>query len=118
MITAVIWSFHLIALLIYLCRLEDFQKRSNNDHVLSSVVIDTMSDVEKKLLGTHQVVMVRGKRSHPVPILIPPDCVSPLEILTDPKVRYSAGVKDTNPYVFANTGKDILYVVSLLTLSF
>ena len=85
--------------------MEDFEKRSNNDKILSRAVIHSFSELEKKLLDTHQVVTVRGKRGRAVPILIPPECILPMTKLTNKDYRKAAGVKASNPYLFANTGK-------------
>lgn len=94
----------------YFSRLEDFTKRSNSDSVLSSAVTNTLSELEKQLLKSHEVVTVRGKRSRPVPILIPPDLVGPMKRLANQDIRNRAGIKTSNPYLFANTGRCIVEV--------
>lgn len=101
---------HCHSIMSYFSRLEDFTKRSNSDSVLSSAVTNTLSELEKQLLKSHEVVTVRGKRSRPVPILIPPDLVGPMKRLANQDIRNRAGIKTSNPYLFANTGRCIVEV--------
>ena len=41
----------------------------------------------------------------PVPVIIPPDTRKPLKFLAARSERRTAGIKDENHYVFANSGK-------------
>ena len=53
-----------------------------------------------------------------MPLIIPDECIKPMSILADDKVREQFGVKQS-PYIFANTGKkkhEIFYFIGLLTL--
>lgn len=63
--------------------------------------ITSLSPLEKKLLETQDIVTVRGKKGRGVPIIIPADMETVMQLLLDDDVRKKAGV-NTSPYVFAS----------------
>ena len=66
--------------------------------------MQSLSDLEKQLLHSHGLLIIRGKRGRGVPILIPPDVEDLLCCLADPEIRKLVGVQDSI-YLFPNFGK-------------
>ena len=48
------------------------------------------------------MMQVQGKRGRKVPVLIPHDCLQPLNIVTRSNVRLAAGINPENTYIFAS----------------
>lgn len=71
-----------------------------------------LSEYEQHLVGTHDVLTIRGKRGRPVPVLLTPELRLLLDRLADEDVRKQVGVED-NRYLFANYGKTRLYLPTL-----
>ena len=40
-----------------------------------------------------------------VPVLVPVDCESALEVISNQEVRRAAGIREDNQYLFANKGR-------------
>ncbi|XP_014672580.1 PREDICTED: uncharacterized protein LOC106813048 [Priapulus caudatus] len=72
-----------------------------------------LTDLEKQLVRSHEVLTVRGKRGRPVPVLIPPDVCHLLKLISDEDVRRMADVQGS-PYLFPNYGKRLKKLRSYL----
>lgn len=80
--------------------LNAFQNRPKWKDVNTDEVTKNLADLEKKFLDRLDLVMVPGKRSRKVPILICPDAAEPLKILVE--TRATVGIPEKNPFVFAS----------------
>ena len=65
--------------------------------------VEEMEQFERELFKPMLIAYQTGKGNHLVPVLIPRDCVSGLNTLTDPHVRTEVGILEGNPYEFPNT---------------
>uniref|UniRef100_A0A8W8MKC5 Uncharacterized protein n=1 Tax=Magallana gigas TaxID=29159 RepID=A0A8W8MKC5_MAGGI len=63
-----------------------------------------LTDFEKMLLKTQDLVEIRGKTGGGVPVLIPNET----EYLSDPVARQRASIRPENNYMFANTGRTVV----------
>ena len=41
-----------------------------------------------------------------VPVIIPKECVPAMAYLANPVIRRDSGIRENNPYLFANTGTE------------
>ena len=69
-----------------------------------SSFLSSLSALEKYLLETNELLMVRGKRGRGVPVLIPPDVQDLLELVACEDVRKAVEVNDSL-YLFPNFGE-------------
>ncbi|ESO94384.1 hypothetical protein LOTGIDRAFT_175460 [Lottia gigantea] len=106
--------FHIIKFLQ--CRLLSYNKRRSGEidaislrsflsrrKELSDVdqsLIGELSLLEKHLLESQDLMIVRGKRGKPVPVIIPDDCRKPLEFIVNAE---KAGVNKHNRFLFPNS---------------
>ncbi|XP_065928942.1 pneumococcal serine-rich repeat protein isoform X3 [Magallana gigas] len=67
-----------------------------------------LTDFEKMLLKTQDLVEIRGKTGRGVPVLIPKETNKVLEYLSDPVARQMASIRPENKYMFANTGRTVV----------
>lgn len=67
-----------------------------------------LTDFEKMLLKTQDLVEIRGKTGRGVPVLIPKETNKVLEYLSDPVARQRASIRPENNYMFANTGRTVV----------
>ena len=73
------------------------------------LAMENLTPLEQKLVASHSLLTVRGKRGTPVPILIPSDCLGAIRYLADKGVRQQLGIRELaddwgNHYLFANSG--------------
>ncbi|XP_021353744.1 uncharacterized protein LOC110450516 [Mizuhopecten yessoensis] len=86
-------------------RLTDYKRRCTaTDGESCSNMMGELSDFEKKLLETQEVMTVRGKTGRGVPVILPRETKAAMAYLTSIEVRKSAGIDIHNPYVFASQG--------------
>lgn len=64
---------------------------------------ENLEEADKELTRKYSLAYVMGKGSKLVPILIPNDCLSAVNILVDPLHRKEAGINPCNSFVFAYT---------------
>ena len=67
--------------------------------------------LKRELFKSMLIAYQTGKGNHLVPVLIPRDCVSGLNTLTDPQVRKEVRILEGNPYVFPNTEHSQIHVL-------
>ncbi|XP_052229409.1 uncharacterized protein LOC127843707 isoform X6 [Dreissena polymorpha] len=84
--------------------LQSYLQRSSSLSDLDESISKDLTEVEKHLLKTQDLVMIRGKRGAAVPVIVPQDANKPLEFITNAEVREAAGVQRCNKYLFANRG--------------
>ena len=60
-------------------------------------------ELDQKLMKEMLLTYIPGKGDHLVPIIFPIDTKKALDFLCDKDVRKSAGVKETNPFIFPST---------------
>ncbi|XP_033737472.1 titin homolog [Pecten maximus] len=88
--------------------MENYDNRSVGlDEADGALLGNELTDLEKHLIDSQQLIKIRGKNSKPVPILVPEDVVAVLEYIVSANVRRNAGVKTWNKYVFANAGEGV-----------
>ena len=73
--------------------------------------VEKMEEFERELFKSMLIAYQTGKGNHLVPVLIPRDCVSGLNTLTDHHVRKEVGILEGNPYVFPNTEHSQFHVL-------
>lgn len=61
----------------------------------------TLQPSEKKLCERLHVMSITGKRGRTVPLLLTADLKKALDLITDPELRMTVGVRPSNVYVFA-----------------
>ena len=86
------------------------------DEVLHPDIENDLSALEKELVASHEMCVVRGKRGTPVPVLIPEDCQAAMTYLSRESVRKAAGVGkasdgEGHEFFFANQGKMKCYIL-------
>ncbi|WAR09247.1 hypothetical protein MAR_019205 [Mya arenaria] len=84
--------------------LQSFVTRSSNLSDLDASIAEDLTAVEKHLLDSQGLMMIRGKRGKPVPVIIPKDADKPLAFIANLEARLAAGVQSSNKYLFANKG--------------
>jgi hypothetical protein len=72
---------------------------------LDSSLTADLTKVEEYLLKSQEMITVRGKRNRPVPVILPADCIKPLDFLVLAENRQGAGIEHSNDYLFPTTGK-------------
>ncbi|XP_052097335.1 uncharacterized protein LOC127732312 [Mytilus californianus] len=85
--------------------LKDFntnRKTELND--VDKSLIGDLSDLEMHLLSSQDLIITRGKRCRPVPVLVPEDVKPALNYIADLNNRRKAKIKDSNKYLFATKG--------------
>ncbi|XP_052811802.1 uncharacterized protein LOC128239273 isoform X3 [Mya arenaria] len=82
--------------------LQSFVTRSSNLSDLDASIAEDLTAVEKHLLDSQGLMMIRGKRGKPVPVIIPKDADKPLAFIANLEARLAAGVQSSNKYLFAN----------------
>ncbi len=61
-----------------------------------------LSELELKLAESQDLIEIRGKVGHKVPVLVPNDTKLALHFLSDKDVRRQCGIRKKNMYMFAN----------------
>lgn len=77
--------------------LTDFQNRRSIDE--STETFQSLSGIAKEIARRYERMLIRGKKTRPVPVLLKPDIVRCIQLIV--KHRNAAGVADDNPYLFA-----------------
>ncbi|XP_033758095.1 uncharacterized protein LOC117340444 [Pecten maximus] len=95
-------------------KLQSYASRTKDLSDIDASMVGELSEVEKLLLKTQELMTVRGKRCRPVPVIIPADARKPLEFISDKGVRNEAGVDPNNQYLFPNSLKSYARVYSSL----
>lgn len=70
--------------------------------------MDSLTPLERNLARKLQLVEIRGKCGRKVPVLITEECKTALNIIVDN--RLEIGILDSNPYIFAHTGKESSHI--------
>ncbi|XP_069114279.1 uncharacterized protein [Argopecten irradians] len=85
--------------------LENYKSRSQGlDEADRALMGEDLTDLEKYLVTSQELIQIRGKIGKIVPILVPEDA----KTLMADDVRRAVGVKPWNNYVFANTGDGVI----------
>ncbi|XP_062566938.1 uncharacterized protein LOC134229248 isoform X2 [Saccostrea cucullata] len=84
-------------------KVQSYASRSCGLDELDESLAKDLTDVEKHLMGTQDLMRVRGKRGRPVPVLIPPDCRKALAFLANTAQRKKAKIAEGNLYLFPNS---------------
>jgi hypothetical protein len=75
-----------------------------NDAWIEPERVRKMSEIDRRLFAELKIAYQTGKgNDHLVPLLMPPETVAALKILTDNAIRDAAGVRRRNVYVFPCT---------------
>ena len=90
-------------------KLTSYEKRKGTADVDTALMGD-LSDTEKYLLRTQDLLETRGKKGRPVPVLIPQDCAKALEYIADKTVREKVGVHSGSKWLFASRTKGVVAV--------
>lgn len=77
-----------------------YKNRPNWKRAGHSAITATLEPLEKKLLEKTDLVMVPGKRSRKVPILLPQDVLQAMELLMN--TREQVGIPSGNAYFFSS----------------
>lgn len=80
---------------------ENYRSRNRN---VNEDVARGLSVLERKLLDKFVKVTVMGKKGRPVPILLTAVLQNQVDVLMDSRAVF--GIRETNPYVFAQCGSD------------
>ncbi|XP_038063286.1 uncharacterized protein LOC119733978 [Patiria miniata] len=82
-------------------RLCSYEQRKCGVSDLDEQLTRDLTDFEKHLLESQEVIVIRGKTGRGVPVLVPAECSAVLKFLTDAEVRRDVGIHPENKYVFA-----------------
>nr|XP_034315953.1 uncharacterized protein LOC117685616 [Crassostrea gigas] len=88
--------------------IEAYKNRSMSVDEANMALRSHLTDFEKMLLKTQDLVEIRGKTGRGVPVLIPKETNKVLEYLSDPVARQRASIRPENNYMFANTGRTVV----------
>ncbi|XP_065926796.1 uncharacterized protein [Magallana gigas] len=88
--------------------IEAYKNRSMSVDEANMALRSHLTDFEKMLLKTQDLVEIRGKTGRGVPVLIPKETNKVLEYLSDPVARQMASIRPENKYMFANTGRTVV----------
>ncbi|XP_062610759.1 uncharacterized protein LOC134272385 isoform X2 [Saccostrea cucullata] len=88
--------------------IEVYKNRSMSVDEANMALRSHLTDFEKMLLKTQDLVEIRGKTGRGVPVLIPNETNKVLEYLSDPVARQRASIRPENNYMFANTGRTVV----------
>nr|XP_034322565.1 uncharacterized protein LOC117688559 [Crassostrea gigas] len=88
--------------------IEAYKNRSMSVDEANMALRSHLTDFEKMLLKTQDLVEIRGKTGRGVPVLIPKETNKVLEYLSDPVARQMASIRPENNYMFANTGRTVV----------
>ncbi len=90
------------------------ENKAGREEHFGSYVKDLLS-LEEKLLNTHDVFNIRGKRGRPVPVIVPPDTKPTIDrLLKDPlnlKTKYLFASKDDPSKVMSSADALTKYVL-------
>ncbi|XP_030843815.1 uncharacterized protein LOC115924951 isoform X2 [Strongylocentrotus purpuratus] len=75
---------------------------------VDQTLLGQLSETEKFLMQSQDLIETRGKRGRKVPVLVPQDTQRALEYLANSDVRKAAGVHTTNKYLFPNQGQSTM----------
>ncbi|XP_078310283.1 uncharacterized protein LOC111116385 isoform X1 [Crassostrea virginica] len=89
-------------------RVEAYKNRSQSVDEANMALRTHLTDFERMLLKTQDLVEIRGKTGRGVPVLIPNETKEVLNYLSNPIARIKANIKPENPYMFANTGNTVV----------
>ena len=78
---------------------------------IDEIRVEKLEEFERELFKSMLIAYQTGKGNHLVPHLIPRDCVSGLNTLTDPHVRKEVGILEGNPYMIPNTEHSQFHVL-------
>ncbi|XP_071121847.1 uncharacterized protein [Mytilus edulis] len=84
-------------------RLKDYAIRRTDLNDVDESLIGDLTDLENELLRSQDLMVVRGKRSRPVPVIISNELKKPLEYLANPEIR-KMFIKPSNKFLFPSTG--------------
>ncbi|XP_077973243.1 uncharacterized protein LOC144428213 [Styela clava] len=74
-----------------------------------------VNDAEKKLLSTFKIMYQGGKGTNRmVPVLVPPDCDSALDMLANSEIRKDSDINIRNMFLFPSTKQEIWYVIIIM----
>ena len=105
-----VWNVCFSLLSSYFCSLDAYRKRPIWKDNFMEELGSTLSELEKQLATTHDLVNIRGKQGRKVPVLIPPFCQRVLGVITDEENRKFVGILPENPYVFSISGKTLSHL--------
>ncbi|XP_065943060.1 uncharacterized protein [Magallana gigas] len=88
--------------------IEAYKNRSMSVDEANMALRSNLTDFEKMLLKTQDLVEIRGKTGRGVPVLIPNETNKVLEYLSDPVARQRASIRPENDYMFPNTGRTVV----------
>ncbi|CAG2245278.1 unnamed protein product [Mytilus edulis] len=83
--------------------LKDYAIRRTDLNDVDESLIGDLTDLENELLRSQDLMVVRGKRSRPVPVIISNELKKPLEYLANPEIR-KMFIKPSNKFLFPSTG--------------
>ena len=79
---------------------DDYRQRNRNPLAVQDIA-DSLSEAELVLCRTMTRVEIRGKKGRSVPVILTTQLLQVIDLLVDK--RRSAGVPESNPYIFART---------------
>lgn len=80
--------------------LNSYASKTKEIDDLDESLFGELSKVELHLLKSQDMMKVRGKGNHLVPVLIPADLKEPLDFLASSTVRKQSGIPEANRYLF------------------
>ncbi|XP_076092695.1 uncharacterized protein LOC143064064 [Mytilus galloprovincialis] len=86
--------------------LSDYRRRKSTPDEVALQMSHELTEFEKELLNTQEVVMIRGKGGKAVPVIIPKDAVNVLEYLSNDSIRLKVGIPPSK-YLFANSNAGV-----------
>ncbi|XP_028414257.1 uncharacterized protein LOC114537315 [Dendronephthya gigantea] len=81
-------------------KLAAYSNRFNWKDNHNQEVLQSLSTSEKQLCDKFDMVEIVGKRNRKVPVILTPDVISAMDLLTDPTYRKKGCVPEENDYVF------------------
>lgn len=82
--------------------LRDYAARHQSLNDVDESLVGDLTDLEKYLLNSQELMKVRGKGGRPVPCLIPEDVQHLLAFISNQKNRDAVGILKTNRFLFPN----------------
>ena len=72
--------------------------------------LEFLDEIEKELASSSKITYQSGKGTNLVPVIIPKDCLTALQILADPKIQFDVGANPDNQFVFCNTQNSKVHI--------
>uniref|UniRef100_A0A8W8MIH0 PWWP domain-containing protein n=1 Tax=Magallana gigas TaxID=29159 RepID=A0A8W8MIH0_MAGGI len=88
--------------------LQCYRNRSKEVSATDLSLREQLSKFEKEMLDNQELVEIRGKNGTRVPVICPKEVIPAMNYLASKEIRKKAGIRDGNPFLFANTAEDVV----------